>query len=401
MSSQRIKNLLLQLGALTLGRLFLNIGLRMVYPFSSALTLGLDVSDGAISRLISLRSFAGLLGLLLSPLSERFGRRPVIALAMLLFSLGCLVIVLWPAYWLVGLGLSTIALAKVVYDPAMQAYLGDVVAYKNRGKALAITEFSWAGAFFIGIPAAGFLIAWQGWQAPFLVMGLFGLGAALLLWRTLPAADRLAGQATSLRTTWQVMRREPVIWAAAAYTFLVMTANEMLLIVYGRWMEDSFGLSLTGLGLATAVIGVAELSGELSTGLAVDRFGKRPVIILTGLLTALFYLVIPNTSATLVGALITLFTLFYFFEMTVVGGIPLMTEIVPQARGVALSMNVAASGLGRAAGAVAGFALWQAAGFQVLGLVSAGAMLLAALLLAWRVREGAGGHLSQSAEFEI
>jgi predicted MFS family arabinose efflux permease len=307
---------------------------------------------------------------------------------MVFFSLGCAIVVIWPDLWAFGLSLAVIALAKVVYDPAMQAYLGDTVPYERRGRAVSITELSWAGAFFLGMPLVGLAIQRQGWQVPFAWLGLLGIGSAVLLWRALPVADGRSGQITSLKSTWRVLRQQPVIWVAALYIMLMMGANELLLIVYGAWMEGTFDLALTALGLATAVIGIAEVTGEISVGLAVDRLGKRPVIITTGLLAAFMYIVIPFTSISLVAALVGLFLLFLFFEMTVVGGIPLMTELVPAARGVVMSVILAAAGLGRAMGALLGPALWTGGDLRRLGLVAGGLMIVAVAILTLWIREG-------------
>jgi predicted MFS family arabinose efflux permease len=380
--------LIVQLPILMLGRLFLNTGLRMTYPFLPELARGVGASLTAVSHLVALRAFITFLSPFFGPLSERFGRRPVMTLAMLLFSLGALVVFIWPSYWALGVTLSVMGLAKVIFDPAMQAYLGDTVPYHARGKALAVTELGWAGSFLLGAPLVGFVIQRQGWSAPFFWLALSGLVMSLLVWRILPRAGGVTRPHVSLRATLQVVGRRPVIWAAVIYVALVMGANELILIVYGDWMESGFGLSLATLGLAAGVIGSAEIIGELFAGWSVDRFGKRPVIIVTGLLNVAMYLIIPYTGYSLSAALTGLFALFLFFEITVVGGIPLLTEIAPDARAVVLSITMAASGLGRAAGAWLGPIIWQEAGLQGTGLAGAVCMLIALLILARWVREG-------------
>ena len=387
MSVRKSSSRFVQLSALTVSRLFLNTGLRMVYPFLPAFARGLGVPLSTLAYLVSLRSAAGLLSPLFGPLSERFGRRPILALSMLIFALGCSVILLWPTLWAFGLMLVVVALAKVIYDPAMQAYIGDTVAYQERGRALAITELSWAGAFFLGVPLVSLSIENQSWRAPFFFLALFGIAAAVVLWRALPTSDGRSGSAASLGQAWLVIRSHRVIWAAAIYILLVMLANELFLIVYGDWMESSFALTLTALGLATAVIGAAEVSGELSTAAFIDRIGKRPFVIATGTITILMYAIMPYVSVSLVTALISLFMLFLFFEMTVVGGIPLMTEIVPTARGVVMSVILATGGLGRALGALLGPAIWNNNGFEMLLLIAALLMLVAVLILAFTIRE--------------
>lgn len=360
----------------------------MAYPFLPELARGLGTTDQAVAQLVSIRGFAGVLSPLFSPISERYGRRIAISISVALFSLGCFLVVIWPRYWFLGLTLTAIAIGKVIFDPAMQAYLGDIVPYRQRGRALSITELSWAGAFFIGVPAVAFIMARWNWQTPFLLLGVLGLGSLILLWRVLPPAQNHASQLKGLKALFRTIPQHPVMLVAAVYMVLAMGANEILLIVYGRWMETSFGLDLGSLGLATTVIGAAEIAGEGGVYLFVDRFGKRPFVILFGLLTALVYFLVPQTSVNLTAALIMLFVLFFCFEMTVVGGVPLMTELVPSARSVVLSVVLAAGSLGRAVGALVGPVIWDLAGFKWLGVVSALVMALAIVILAVWIREG-------------
>ena len=65
----------------------------------------------------------------------------------------------------------------------------------------------------------------------------------------------------------------------------------------------------------------------------------------------------------------------------VVASLPLITEVVPDARGTMMSMNVTAFSLGRAAGAILAPILWAAGGLRMNGLVAGGGTLLALLLL--------------------
>ncbi|MCP4427175.1 MAG: MFS transporter [Chloroflexi bacterium] len=386
--SERKTPLSIQLAVISLARLLVNTGLRLAYPFAPALARGLGVELTAVYRLIAIRNFSGFTGPLFGPLSGRYGRRAVMVGAVVFFSGGAALVALWPAYWPLGAALIIISLSKVAYDPAMQSYIGDIVPYAKRGQAIAATEYSWAGALLIGGPAVSLAIQRWGWQAPFVGLAILGVVAAVVLRRTLPPATSRRQQTADLREIWRVVRRHPVIWAAAAFTTLAMAANENLFIVYGDWMETSFGLALTSLGLASGVIGGAEMSGEIFVGWAVDRFGKRPIIIAGGLLNAAVFAAIPFISVTLTSALATLFVLFFTYEITVVGSVPLLTEIVPHDRGVVMSINVAAFALGRALGALIGPFIASRAGFMGNGLTAAGLMLAAVFILALWVKEG-------------
>jgi predicted MFS family arabinose efflux permease len=380
-----------QLGILTFARFCLNTLLRVVYPFAPAFARGLGVPVTTIYLIISLRNFTGLLSPVFAPLPERFGRRNVMAISIGVFSAATLLVAGVPTVWTFGLALIMTGIIKVIYDPAMQSYLGDVVPYAQRGRALALTEFGWSGAFLIGAPLTGWLIAQQGWSAPFLWLGVGEVAAAVLLWRALPAARRHGHQTITIGYTWHTLRRHPIIWAAALYMLLPLVAQEAMFIVYGDWMESTFSLSLTGLGLATTLIGLAEAGGEATAGWAVDRFGKRPVVAISCVLAAAAFLFIPFSTGSLTTALAALVAIFFTFEIAVVGAIPLLTELVPEARGVVMSMSFGAMAAGRTIGSLIGPLVWARAGMLGNSLIAATVMLLAALVLILWLREAKGG----------
>ena len=381
-----------QLGILTFARLCMNTLLRIVYPFAPAFARGLGVPVTTIYLIISVRNLTGLLSPVFAPLAERYGRRNVMALSSAAFSVATLLVAGVPAVWSLAAALIIAGVVKVIYDPAMHSYLGDAVPYAQRGRALALTEFGWSGAFLIGAPLTGWLIARQGWSTPFLWLGVGGAAAAVMLWRALPAARRHGHQTVTIGYTWQTLRRHPIIWAAALYMLLPLVAQEALFIVYGDWMETTFNLSLTGLGLATTLIGLAELSGELTAGWSVDRFGKRPVVAISCVLTAMAFLFIPFSVGSLPTALAALVAVFFTFEIAVVGAIPLLTEMVPEARGVVMSMAFGAMAVGRTIGSVIGPIVWTRAGMLGNSLIAAALMLLAALVLVRWLREAKGGE---------
>jgi predicted MFS family arabinose efflux permease len=379
---------IVQLGVLTFARLCTNTLRRIVYPFAPAFARGLGAPVDSIYLMISLQNMIGLFSPLFVPLPERYGRRNVMAVGLLVVGAIALLVVVWPSIWTLGLALITAGAVKVIYDPAMQSYLGDTVPYAQRGKALSVTEFAWSGAFLLGAPLTGWLIARQGWPAPFLWLGLAGLLASVLLWRALPSAHKGRRSSAGLSYIWRTLRRHPVIWAAALYMTLALVAQETLFIVYGDWMESTFNLNLTSLGFATVLIGLAEIGGEASAGWSVDRFGKRPVVILCGLLSAAVFLIIPFTTGALMSAMAALFALFFTFEIAIVGAIPLLTELVPGARGVVMAMSLGAMSAGRVIGSLAGPVVWERFGVAGNSTVSAAVMVLAVLVLARWLHEG-------------
>ncbi|MCZ7541441.1 MAG: MFS transporter [Anaerolineae bacterium] len=199
--------------------------------------------------------------------------------ALLLFSASMALVSLWPTYPALFVALLLASVAKHLFDPSMQAYIGDRVQYTRRGLAIAITELSWSGAFLLAIPLLGWLIArTDSWRSPFPLLALAGLGALILVWRVLPADEPLTARRPSLAQGARIVLAHPTALAGLGVSMLISMGNETIGIVYGAWMEDAFGLQVAALGAASAVIGLAELGGESLVAGVVDRVGKRRAV---------------------------------------------------------------------------------------------------------------------------
>jgi predicted MFS family arabinose efflux permease len=370
----------------------MNTSLRMVYPFMPELARGLGVEQASIARLITLRNTTGFLAPAMGSRIAGYGPQMILAGAMVFFAAGSLAAGLRATYVVLGASLFITALAKIAFDPAMQAYLGDTVAYRERGRVMSITEYAWSLSLLVGAPLVALAIARGGWQAPFVGLGILALISIPFLRWTIARSDQHAHRAWSSprRQAWQLLRQNPVVGYAVIYLALAMIANEMLLVVFGGWLETSFALNLATLGLASAVIGASEIAGETFAGWTVDRLGKRPVIITTGVLNALCYLLLPYFSTNLTLAMVMLFLLFLTFEITIVGGMPLMTELIPASRLQVMSFIPAAMAFGRTVGALLGPLVLTWVGFKASGAIWATLMGLGVLVLALRVREASG-----------
>jgi predicted MFS family arabinose efflux permease len=120
-------------------------------------------------------------------------------------------------------------------------------------------------------------------------------------------------------------------------------------------------------------------------GLVVDRFGKGRTITV-GLIINILSAILPFfIGGSVAGALIWLFIFFFSFEVTLVAAIPLMTEILPQARATLMAVFLAASSLGMATGEFLGPRLYTTGGF-IANVVAAMLVNLLALIILPKVR---------------
>ncbi|MCI0518724.1 MAG: MFS transporter [Chloroflexi bacterium] len=348
-----MRRLRYQIAFITLVRAVMNTQHRMIYPFITVFARGLGVEVSAITLALTARGLAGAAGPFLASVSDGRGRRAGMLFGLLLFFAAVSLAALWPTYPAFAVSLTLAAVGKFVYDPSMQAYLGDRVPYQRRGLVVAFNEVSWSLSFILGAPLMGWLIARYGWRSPFPIFVIVVVIAAGLLRWLLPGDGAASAERPRFWRGLGGLLRYPAARYALAVSLLVSAANEMVNLAFGVWMETSFAVQIAGLGAATVVIGLAELSGEGLTAALSDRFGKRRAVGIGLAANCLTALILPWLGGRgLGGALVGLFLFYLTFEFALVSTLPILTQIYPPARATMMATNIAAHSLGRAASAL-------------------------------------------------
>ncbi|MBX3036392.1 MAG: MFS transporter [Anaerolineales bacterium] len=377
----------IQLIIFMLLRTILNSAHRMVYPFLSVFARGVGVELQTFSLLMTARSLVGALSPFFAPIADRRGRKFGMLMGVSIFIVGMGIVAIYPSFWTLAIALMLAMVGKFIFDPSMQAYFGDRIPYHKRGTALAVTEVAWSFAFIFGIPLVGFLIDRYGWSAPFPLFTLLGLLAFFIVWKVVPKEDAHHEPVMNSRDGFRAVFSSKTAIAGISIALFASAANELVNVIFGVWLEDSFGLKIIALAGASAVIGISELSGEGLVALTTDRLGK-PLALTLGLVTnAIALILLPILGQTQTGALVGLFLFYITFEYVMVSHIPLMTELVPSARATMLSLNVTGHAIGRAIGAFLAAFIYQQFGFLLVTLIAVGFNILGLLAL-WRMQKG-------------
>lgn len=345
-------SLQVQISTLVLIRTVFNTMIRMVYPFLPVFQRGLGVDLWMLSLALTLRSALGIMGPFLASVADSRGRKAGMLLGAALFTGSVGLMAAWPTYGLFVVALVGSLVGNFVFIPSMQAYLGDRVPYERRGLALAVTEFGWSLSFILGIPLVGAAIERWGWQAPFPFLAALGaLGLAVLAY-LLPADPALSGPRPNFWGNLRKVFSFPAALAGIGLGMALSGGNELVNLIFGVWIEDSFGVKIAALATASAIIGISELSAEgMVSGLA-DRLGKKRAVRIGLVGNMLAALALPLLGNSLEGALIGLFLLYLSFEFSLVSSIPLMTQVMPEVRATLMASFIACMALGRAFGAL-------------------------------------------------
>jgi MFS transporter, YNFM family, putative membrane transport protein len=326
-------------------------------------------SVSAASIVITTYALAYAASLLLQgPLGDRYGKLRVVTIGMAcagVASFGCAVA--WDLASLATLRLVTGMFASASVALGM-AYIGDVVPMNDRQATIA--QFI-AGSMLgqmIGPLVGGGLTDWVGWRGSFFVLGaVFVLVAAVLFARTHAAWPASAGAAfrplAVYRRLWDRIAVRWLLAVGIAETFFFFGAYAFL----GAFLKARFDVSFTALGLVLAGFGLGGLAFSLSARAFIRRLGERGMVLAGGVLGAVLFaaLVVAPALSWTIPCTIGLGFSFYLIHNTIQAK---ATEVAPDARGSAVALYAT------------GWALGQALGVAVIGLVVASAGYIAAII---------------------
>ena len=377
----------LQITSTTLIRTVTNTGFRMVFPFQPIIMKGFGIDLGQITRMYAGQSLVGIFSPFLASIADTRGRRTGMISGLILFSLGTLAVSLYPTAFGFFLFLVLSMLGKSIFDPSTQAYFGDTVPYNRRGFVLGLTEVSWSLSFFLGVPLVGFLMNGFGLLSPFIWLTILGVISLLLILYLIPPNSYSdSADSTVLENFGKVIRSKSAL-SGLAVMLLICLANQLVNVVFGVWLNQSFALQIAALGGASAVIGIAELIGEGGVSYLADRMSLKKATML-GIIANVFAAgLLPLMGKTVVGAFLGLFLFYLSFEFSIVSQIPLMTGVLPRARGTVMALNIASANLGRGLGSLIAAPLFLG-GFGANALAASAVNLLAILSLRYVVLSG-------------
>lgn len=340
-----------QLFIFTAIRTVTNTSFRMIYPFLAVFARGLGVDISVVSGLVANRALVGAATPFLFPFIETRGRKFGMSVGLGLFVLAMGIVVLFPSITTFGIALILGMIGRSIFDPSMASYIADHIDYKKRGAAIAFSEFAWSLAFILGIPFVGWLITKSKWSAPFWALGILGLAALTFILLTLRDSTRPAPHADSAFGSVKQIMASPVVWVVFSIGACLTSSNEVVNLMFGVWLGDSFQLQIAALAGASAVIGLSELGGEGLVALFVDRIGKVRAAGLGIIANSVAAILLPIIGRTELGALVGLFFFFISQEFTIVSIIPLNSEVMPSARATTLALAGSVNFTGRAIGA--------------------------------------------------
>lgn len=323
----------------------------------------------------------------LGALSDRFGRKPIIIVSLLIEALAFALTALAGSLWLLllarfigGMGASNIGTA--------QAVVADTTTPESRARGMGLIGASIGMGFVIG-PAIGGVLAGASAGLPFWVAMVVALVNAVLALALLPetrkerAADGTAVKRESLLMGWTRTLRNPAVTRLVLINFIFTLAFTAMEAIYPLFSQKIFGWQAVENGYIFTYVGViiVLMQGGLVAQI-VKRIGERATMILGLALLAMGLFLLPF-STTLGVMLVALALLSAGDGAVSPTSSALLSFAAPEdAQGATLGVAQGVAGLGRviaplAAGALFGSSLGIGSPYVLGGVLSVLALLLA------------------------
>ncbi|AXK37732.1 MFS transporter [Streptomyces armeniacus] len=326
----------------------------------------------------------------LSALSERFGRRRMMAVSLTVAVALALLLPFAPSLgWLIALRVAQGAAIAGIPASAM-AFLSEEV----RAKALVGAVGLFVAGNSIGGMSGRILTGWVtqawGWRAALAAVGMTSLLCAVAFCVLAPRARHFTPQAANPRALARTVRghlANSLLLRLYAIGLLFMTVFGAVYTVIGyRLVGDSFGLS-QGLAGSVFVIYLVGTASSAAAGRLTARLGRRGALYLAiGTATTGLLLSLAASLAAVIAGLV-LITAGFFAGHVVASGAVSRTATTGRAQAAALYQMsyYLGSSLGGAVGALA----YRTAGWGATAVFALGALGLAACVTLYATRRAA------------
>ncbi len=265
------------------------LGFGGIVPVLALYARSFGVSQSAIGVAIAIYGLARfLVAMPAGRLADSLGRRPALAVGGLVTAAGNLLCAYAPSFAvLVGARFVAGAGAALVLISG-QIILADITTPERRGRTMAIYQGVFLFAVGIGPLPGGFLAEHYGLRAPFLAYAVAGVLAAALAWALIPETRSTRSPGSSeaalvlppFGSQVRILTGHTGFMLVSLVSFMSAVARTGALFnVIPILAQDRLSLGTDRIGLGLALASLVGLAVIYPSGVLVDRYGRKFVIV--------------------------------------------------------------------------------------------------------------------------
>lgn len=365
------------------------LALNIFMPSMPALPAEFDTDYGTVQLTLSLYLIGTALSqLIYGPLSDRYGRRPVLLVGLSLFLVGSLIGYLAQSIEALILGRIVQAVGGCAGLVLGRAIVRDVFDRDKSASVIAYVTSAMVIAPMIGPAIGGFLDAQAGWRSSFLL--LIGIGGIVLAFALLILRETNTQRCAdlgliSLVSSYPSLLGRPMFGLYAAQTAFGSAAFFSFLGGGPYVVVELLGRTSQDYGLWFAMASIGYMSGNFFAGRYSERFGINRMLMIGAAATLLGGLALVLVMLTHTLALPTLFGCMLIMAfgngITIPNGLAGAVSADPSRAGAASGLaGFGQMGVGAGASTITGAWLVQSSTAWPLIAMMAGSAALAVLM---------------------
>jgi DHA1 family inner membrane transport protein len=326
------------------------------------------------------------LGLVIGPLADRSGYRPLILIGLVAAAVCLLVFGLAPTFVLLFLASAAGAATDAgVLGPSL-AIAGTAFTGTAARRAIGLTSAAQSGSAIVAVPLLAAIGTVAGWRVAFVVAGLGAVAIAVLAMCWLPRDHRQTAERLRfdhILAPYRPLLRDGTMRRLYGATVLGAVCWFGLVTYLGAFLVEALRLGTAQVGLVYMVVGAGYCLGSLAVGGPLAAVPARRLVVSGFLFTALFVAFAFSARAGTAGSVALITGVALTMGMEGVAMSTLLTMETPTGAGTTMTLSGSLFNLGAAGGSAIGGALLAVAGYEALA-IGFPLFALAAALLSWR-----------------
>ncbi|CAJ0770637.1 MFS transporter [Ralstonia chuxiongensis] len=215
---------------------------------------------------------------LVVPLGDRWPRKPLLLVQLVLLTLALLAVALAPVRWWLLLGMFSVGLLGTAMTQGLIACAAALAQSAERGCVVGAVQGGVVIGLLLACAIAGWIADAAGWRAVYMVSAGLSVAMLFMLWRSLPAPPTALSPMryrALLRSMWQLLMAERVLQVRGLIGLLMFAAFNVF------WSAMALALSAPPYAFSPAGIGAFGLVGAIGAlaaaraGLLADRGWAR------------------------------------------------------------------------------------------------------------------------------
>ncbi len=347
---------------------------RFVGPFIATIARGLDVKLADIGVAIAISELFGLASPVIGRVVDRLGARRAVAVGLTAAIFGTCLAAASQGVAMLAVALVILGQGNTTFYLGIGTWIAMHVPYERRGRVTGLIEVSWAFGLLLGVSTMGLVTAVSNWRVGYLSGAAAMAVMAVVVVGRIDSPTDAHRSAAAVKATGRLVKRG---WLVLLSGFAITAASHTLIVTFGSWLEDEFGLTPAGLSAVTFLLGAGELIATLSVARYTDVWGKRRSVAVGGalMIPACVGLALWHHNLILGVALLAVGVL--GFEFSVVSAISLGTGLIPGSPARGLGLLVGIDTVGRAVMSVPATRLYTSYGIGWPAAIAAALTLVA------------------------